>query len=76
MSTYRGVNAGLAKCLNSVLNVKALVGTFNKKKALVRAFSVIVKTDGSFVALIYTSRPTYTKVETAAATFQFYLKLL
>ena len=39
-----GVNAGLALCLNSVLNVKALVGTFNQEKALVGAFSVIVKT--------------------------------
>ena len=39
-------------CLNSVLNVKALVGAFNQEKALVGAFSVIVKTDcetdGSF----------------------------
>ena len=50
MSTYHGVNARLAKCLNSVLNVKALVGTFNKEKALVGALSVIVKTDGSFAA--------------------------
>ena len=37
---------------NSVLNVKALVGAFNQEKALVGAFSVIVKTgcvtDGSF----------------------------
>ena len=30
--------------LNSVLNVKALVGAFNQEKALVGAFSVIVKT--------------------------------
>ena len=29
---------------HSVLNVKALVGTFNQEKALVGAFSVIVKT--------------------------------
>ena len=29
---------------NSVLNVKALVGAFNQEKALVEAFSVIVKT--------------------------------
>ena len=34
MSTYR---------LNSVLNVKALVGAFNQEKALVGAFSVIVQ---------------------------------
>ena len=42
-----------------VLNVKALVGAFNQEKALVGAFSVIVKTecetDGSFAALILTS---------------------
>ena len=40
------------KCLISVINVKALVGAFNQEKALVGAFSVIVKTgcgtDGSF----------------------------
>ena len=35
----RGVNARL----NSVLNVKALVGAFNQEKALVGAFSVIVQ---------------------------------
>ena len=34
----------LSICLNSVLNVKALVGAFNQEKALVGAFSVIVKT--------------------------------
>ena len=51
MSTYRGVNARLA----CVLNVKALVGAFNQEKALVGAFSVIVKTgcgtDGLFYCL-------------------------
>ena len=39
-------------CLYSVFNVKVLVGAFNQEKALVGAFSVIVKTgcgtDGSF----------------------------
>ena len=35
------VNAGLAQCLNSVLNVKAVVAAFNQEKALVGAFSVI-----------------------------------
>ena len=39
------VNTCLAHCFNSVLNVKVLVGTFNQEKALVWAFSVIVKTD-------------------------------
>ena len=34
---------GHRQCLNSVLNVKALVGAFNQEKALVGAFSVIVK---------------------------------
>ena len=29
--------------VNSVLNVKSLVGTFNQEEALVGAFSVIVK---------------------------------
>ena len=29
----------------TVLNVKALVGAFNQEKALVGAFSIIVKTD-------------------------------
>ena len=31
MSTYSGVNARSAECLNSVLNVKALVGAFNQE---------------------------------------------
>ena len=43
-STYHGVSACLAYCLNSVLNVKVLVGAFNQEKALVGAFSVIVNT--------------------------------
>ena len=47
-STYRGVNAHLSECLNSVLNVKALAGAFNQEKALVGAFSVIVKFSGTF----------------------------
>ena len=55
MSTYHGVNVRLAYCLNSVLNVKALVGAFNQEKALVGAFSVIAKTDcetdGSFYSI-------------------------
>ena len=38
--TYRGVNARLSLSLNSVLNVKAVVGAFNQEKALVGAFSV------------------------------------
>ena len=38
----------LAQCLNSVLNVRALVGAFNQHKALEGAFSVTVKTDGLF----------------------------
>ena len=41
-STYHGVNARLALCLNSVLNVKALVCTFNQEKDLHD-----LKTDGS-----------------------------
>ena len=40
-------------CVNSVVNVKALVGAFNQEKALVGAFSVIVKTDESFAALVH-----------------------
>ena len=39
------------ECLNSVLNVKALVGAFNQEKDLVGAFSIIVTTVGSFAAL-------------------------
>ena len=31
--------------------MKALVGAFNQEEALIGAFSVIVKTDGSFAAL-------------------------
>ena len=42
---YHGVNNCLAKFLNCVLNVKVLVGAFDQEKALVEAFSVIVRTD-------------------------------
>ena len=42
-STYLGVNARLAWCLNSVLNVKALVSAFNQEKGIVGAFFMIVK---------------------------------
>ena len=49
-------NVCSAKCLNSVLNVKAVVAASNQEKALVGAFSVIVKTDcetdGSFYSTI------------------------
>ena len=37
------MNAERDVCLNSVLNVKALVGAFNQEKALEGAFSVIVQ---------------------------------
>ena len=50
--TYHG-STPLTMSLNSVLNVKALVGTFIQEKALVvGAFYVILKIDGSFAALI------------------------
>ena len=42
MSTYCGVNVCLAQCLNSVLNVKLLVGAFNQEEALVGAFSDVI----------------------------------
>ena len=43
----------LAKCLNIVLNVKALEGAFNQEKALVGAFFVIVKSSRTlFEALL------------------------
>ena len=48
------LSACLAQCLNSVLNVKALVGAFKQEKALVVAFSVIVKTNGLLAALLMT----------------------
>ena len=42
--------------------MKALVGPFNQEKAaLVVAFSVIVKTDGSFAALLVTGGDNITK---------------
>ena len=49
--------ATLAYCLNSVLNVKAVVAAFNQEKALVGAFPVIVKTGcGTDGALHSTSK--------------------
>ena len=43
ITILHGMNARLAYCLNSVLNVKAVVAAFNQEKALVGAFSVIVQ---------------------------------
>ena len=40
----------LAKCLNSVLNVKVSVGAFYKGKALIGAFNVILKSSRTFVS--------------------------
>ena len=45
-------SAWLAYYLKRFLNVKVLVGAFKQEKGLVGAFSVIVKTDGSFAALL------------------------
>ena len=47
--------------VNSVLNVKVLVGAFNQEKAIVAAFSVIVKSsrnllEPSFQALVTVPR--------------------
>ena len=68
MSTFLGVNAHL----NNVLNVKALVDAFNQEKALVGAFSVIVKTDceidGSSPALAQTLA-TWPPLETTQGEF-------
>ena len=41
--SYLGPDFPLFHCLNSVLNVKAVVASFNQEKALVGAFSVIVQ---------------------------------
>ena len=38
--------------LNSLLNERALEGTFNQEKAIVGAYFMIVKADGSFTALV------------------------
>ena len=40
--------AHLKLCLNSVLNVKVIVGAFNQEKALVVTYSVIVKSSQTF----------------------------
>ena len=45
------VTAHVAKCFNSVINVKALLGAFNHEKALVGTFSVFVKLQASFPGL-------------------------
>ena len=51
VSYSRPSNMIIALASKCVLNVKALVGAFNQEKVLLGAFSVIVKTDGSFAAL-------------------------
>ena len=57
--------------LNSVLNVKALVGAFNQEKALVEAFSMIVQLHRLIVystssKLLGTGRPSTGWISTAA----------
>ena len=42
-----------SECLNSVLTVKAAESRFKQEKALVGAFSMIVKTDGLYAALVF-----------------------
>ena len=43
LGRQRNYHKGQAKCLNSFLNVKAVVGAFNQEKALVGAFYMIVQ---------------------------------
>ena len=50
---------------NSVLNVKALVGTFNQEKALVGAFSVIVCEIFANLGIAFVSSSTATAVHRA-----------
>ena len=63
----RLLTVGSTLIKHSVLNVKALVGTFNQEKALVGAFSVIVKigcgTDGALLSTTeYPGDPQYASV--------------
>ena len=73
-STYLGFNACSALCLNSVLNVKAVVAAFNQEKALVGAFSVITNlrmelfqtlVGNSGVAVASVDNTVYTKLNQA-----------
>ena len=50
MTSYRGVNICSAKCLNSVLNVKAVVGTFSQEKVL-PCRGCVVKSSRRFVEI-------------------------
>ena len=45
---YHEGRAALRHYANQTLNVKALIGAFNQERALVGAFSVIVKSSGTF----------------------------
>ena len=64
---------------NSVLNVKALVGAFYQEKALVGAFSVIVKTDcetdGALHSTTRYSLPQQTMSEPQPWKFPYYYKM-
>ena len=51
---HKGQAVWLAQCLNSVLNVKAVVAAFSQEKALVGAFSMITNLRMElFEALLY-----------------------
>ena len=58
MSTYRGVNVHLAKCLNIVLNMKVPVGASNQEMALLGAFSVITNLRMDLCFKLYSPRVT------------------
>ena len=47
------VSTRLAKCLNSVLNVKALVAAFNQERALIGAFFMIMNLRGDLCLNLY-----------------------
>ena len=47
--------------------MKALEGAFNQEKALVGAFSVIVKSDGSFAALAQIVAPSDSGIQAVGA---------
>ena len=64
------LGAQLTKCLNTVLKVKAIVGALNQEKALVGAFSVIVKTS-PIVRLQLLPFIVYSRLSRVTALLQF-----
>ena len=67
---HKGRSVWLAKCLNSVIYMKAVVAAFNQEKALLGAFSVITN-----LRMELFEAPIYTATHSTAGYFALHCSL-